>query len=496
MKKIISTVLLLCLILHLTAACAGDGDANKNGGINPAENDAIGLGVQNETATENLFDPELPESDFGGYEFRILNVDKDSLWWSLAEIDAAEQNGEVVNDAIYMRNRNIEEKYNFIVNEIRMSSSAQDAALRNSVNSGTDDYDLVLPLTTGVPGHAQNNYLVDLYKVPYLNFDKLWWNNAITKNFSISNKLFFTASDFILTDDESAAILMYNKKIAENLGIDSAESLYKLTDEGKWTFDKFTQLCKDASADLNGNGKPDADDRFGIITVGWLSLALLGGFGETLVAKEANDLPYLSCKSERFLNSYIKMTEFMMQRNVVIREHTDLTGSTDELYANDLALFCGEVLSCVRIFKDMGSDFGVLPMPKLDEYQDKYHTYTLISTCVAVPVTYTNLDRTGIILEALTAESRRLVVPAYYEIALGAKYLRDEGSLRMLDIILENKIYDIGNSDVMFKWGGLSNAVMNQSAKGEANLASVIEKQEEKTLADIQKTIQAYDEIG
>ena len=499
MKKNIYVVLPICLtaaiflFLVFAASCAGDTAGNAlepAGGTNPADKPPV------EIEAGDPFDPGLPEADYGGYEFRILNIDEDTLWWAIAEVDVFEQSGEVVNDAIYARNRNVEDRYNFTLREIRMGEAALNAAIKNSVNSGADEYDLVLPLTTGAPTHAQNRHLVDLYKVPNLNFEKPWWSSSISKNFSVNNRLFFTYSNLILSPDEDAGVMMYNKNISESLGIDSADSLYKLVVEGKWTFDKFAQLCKSASSDLNGNGKIDPlEDRFGIITVDWLYQALLGGFGETLVSKDSDDRPYLSCKSERFLSCYIKMTEFMLQRDVVLREYLDFNGPTDMIFINDKALFCCEVLGCVRLFRDMGSDFGVLPFPKFDELQERYYTYTLISTCIGIPVTNTNLDRTGVILESLGAESRRLVIPAYYDVALGLKYLRDEGSIRMLDIILEGKIYDICNSQVMYNWGGFSTAVLNLSKKGDTNFAAVLEKYEDKTNADIQKTIDAYDSI-
>ena len=41
-------------------------------------------------------------------------------------------------------------------------------------------------------------------------------------------------------------------------------------------------------------------------------------------------------------------------------------------------------------------------------------------------------------LEALTAESFRSVLPAYYDIALSQKFLNDKDSVEMLDIVFEN----------------------------------------------------------
>jgi hypothetical protein len=311
----------------------------------------------------------------------------------------------------------------------------------------------------------------------------------------MNNRLFSTISDFILTPQENLAILMYNKVLAQNLGISGAEHLYQLVDDGKWTFDEFNRLAQVGWADLNGNGVVDGDeDQFGIILCSWYYTAKLGGFGEVLVRKNADDLPYIASNTERFLSAYHTMTEFMLDRNVVAREFTDTSANTEYVFIENRALFCGQVLSCVRLYRDMDSDFGLLPKPKLDESQENYYTYSLWSTCIAVPLTNSDIDKTGHILEALSAESRRLVIPAYYDISLGAKYLRDEASIRMLDIILENRIYDI--SDSMYNWAGFAGAVNSAASRGDMNIASTIERLQDRVEAAIQKTVDAFEEIN
>ena len=51
-----------------------------------------------------------------------------------------------------------------------------------------------------------------------------------------------------------------------------------------------------------------------------------------------------------------------------------------------------------------------------------------------MPTNASDPERTEIILEALSAESRYTVQPAYYDISLKGKYIRDEECADMLDI--------------------------------------------------------------
>ena len=53
----------------------------------------------------------------------------------------------------------------------------------------------------------------------------------------------------------------------------------------------------------------------------------------------------------------------------------------------------------------------------------------------AIPKQAADTSRTGMIIEALSAEGYKQLIPVYYEVALKAKYLRDEDSTKMLDLI-------------------------------------------------------------
>jgi len=496
MKKIISVIILI-FVVFVFAACAGDNDSG--GANNPGQNDGAGNAVPSagdnpEIPTEESFDPELPEADYSGYIFRILNINEADMWWAITDADTAEITGEPVNDAVYMRNRIIEDRYNFEINEIRMGRTSLASALRNSVNAGSDDYDVALPYTQDLPGIINNNLLINLNNVQHLDFNKPWWNPDVSHYFSIDNKLLFAMSDLLLTDNDDVVMTMYNKKMAEDLGLYGAETLYRMVEEGKWTMDVFTELVRESSADLTGSGTVDyREDRFGLTCVSWLYTVMIAGFDEFFVTKDENDIPFLSCNTERFLRAYQTMTEFMTRSGWVAIDGTHNIGSTEEVFANDRALMCIQVLSCVRLYREMASDFGILPLPKLDESQESYNSVMVGSTCITIPKTAPEPARTGLILEALSAESRRLVIPAYYEVALGAKYLRDEGSVKMLDIILDTRVYDI--LDTIYGWGGFSGVVATAARRGDPNFTSLFEANQDRVIAAIERTLEAYAEV-
>lgn len=92
----------------------------------------------------------------------------------------------------------------------------------------------------------------------------------------------------------------------------------------------------------------------------------------------------------------------------------------------------------------MEMDFGLIPLPKVDDQQEKYATFIhgYYGSAVQIPVTNTNLEMTGKILEDMAYQSHLYVRPAYYESTLRGKYVRDEESLDMLDYIFEHQVFD------------------------------------------------------
>jgi hypothetical protein len=142
----------------------------------------------------------------------------------------------------------------------------------------------------------------------------------------------------------------------------------------------------------------------------------------------------------------------------------------------------------------MDSDFGILPLPKYDERQENYRSLVNPYTGVmlGIPKSVNDLDRTGMILEAISAESRYTLQPAYYDMNLKIKNTRDTDSEAMLDIIYDTRytLYDIAE---IYNFGDFVGTIRRvPTHDGNANYASQFEKFEAKMQKDIDKTIENY----
>ena len=166
-----------------------------------------------------------------------------------------------------------------------------------------------------------------------------------------------------------------------------------------------------------------------------------------------------------------------------------------KMFENGQGLFFLLRLDDIEFMRASETDFGVLPIPKYSEDQDTYYSTVSQHTCglMSIPVTISDPSRDGIILEALAAESKNLVQPAYYEVNLQGKYTRDNESGEMLEIILANRVYDLG---CIYSFGDFANQYQNMTLTKNPDIASLTAKYESKVTAAIDKIVEQYREIA
>ena len=137
----------------------------------------------------------------------------------------------------------------------------------------------------------------------------------------------------------------------------------------------------------------------------------------------------LFCHTDSFLDSNATYQATGVNTEPAMHEH----------FKEGKYLFMRLVLEGIEALRDMEVDFGILPYPKYDEDQSRYYTTILRRyTVSAVPITASSADNSAQILEALSSEGSRTIIPKYYEIALKGKYVRDESSTQVLDLVKDS----------------------------------------------------------
>ncbi len=484
MKKTIS-FLLLCAMLCAAAGCASDSGSDTPDTTGNA--DATADTTPAETETEKIL-PDLPERDFEGYTFRGMTKGTASSHWSSRDFYAEEITGEAINDAVYNRNATVGEKYNFKMEELGAESGDPVSDARKAVQAGENAFDVILAGNSINP-MITDGMLLDLNAMPYMDMTRPWYDQNANESLSIGHKLFVSCGELNIMDNDATWSILFNKAMAEDLGFDS---FYDMVKAGTWTQDVLLSAMEAASIDLNGDGQRDAADQWGNVGEGFDVMGYMIGAGARCFTKDADDMPVFDALSERYVDAYAKASAINDNTDICLTI-TKAGGNWDVLdnvFTEGRCLFSYVGLNRVTLFRDMEADFGILPTPKFDEAQEEYHNVvsTWGANFFAVPKTTEDMERTGIILEALSAESLYTLTPAYYDVTLKTKAARDEESSAMLDIIFASRVFELGN---FYGWGGIFDLPGSQSAAGKTDIVSAVEGKMKTVNAAMEKTINA-----
>lgn len=140
------------------------------------EADTAAVSETQKSKTEEKFIDTLPAYDYNGYIFRIVDKSpKYNPYWYTRDVYAEIQNGDPVNDAVYIRNKTLEEKFNIKIKEENSGSSPEEL-LSKSVLARDDLYDLITTDFRGYGSLIQNDMLIDLNTVGEIDLSNSWWD--------------------------------------------------------------------------------------------------------------------------------------------------------------------------------------------------------------------------------------------------------------------------------------------------------------------------------
>jgi len=429
MKK--STIMLLCLAVLLPAISAC-GDKTKPSAVN--SDTAAGETPQTEE-TDALLTDSLPDKDFGGRTIQVLTAAEQ--WAAFYE---AEQTGNTVDDAVYLRNRTVEERFNvdivhYMMNGYAAGMSDVKATLSDSVMSGDTDFDLVTGGATYATNLTTEKLLKDLYTLDYLDLSAPWWLSHVNQEAELGNTLLLGGGYYGTSCIANAIGLFFNKAFIDKYGL---EEPYQKVLDGVWTWDQMTTMAKSVLTDTNGDGVYYyADDELGMFATGGTFALSLAGLGANFSEKNEDGSVTILMPDERTVAVNERIVSFMAGEYVFDWDKEGFDMNPYDAFVSDHSLFIVSYLSNASRYRDMKSGYGIVPLPKYDETQEEYVTF-VVPDLAGVPYIVADVEASAIILEALQYESWKTVRPAYYDITLKDKYSSDSVSGQMLDILMEN----------------------------------------------------------
>ena len=227
-------------------------------------NDSVGNDTEPHTETETPSVLEkIPQADYDDYTFHYLT----ESWTGtvadrfLRELQAEEVTGEPINDAVYAR-------YQFLADRLHIRISAQDAdnvsqSVLGSVRSGEDLYQLVGAYKFNTTSLLSQHAIRD-WNALDIDFDADWWSREAVNKLSICGKQYFMSGSILMSEIDDTLAMAFNKDIQNEYKLDD---VYTLVESGKWTVDAMKTMVEQVSNDLNGDGKYDENDMYGLALV-------------------------------------------------------------------------------------------------------------------------------------------------------------------------------------------------------------------------------------
>lgn len=493
MKKCISLSLALILAALSLLSCSDNGgEETKSASSETVQQSASNTESESETEAEKTVTDTVREKyssySYDGYEYKVLapgpnaHFAYDEVGADVNEVWVEESDGTPLNDAIFARNLATEDLLGIKVTPIFADN---DENIRNQVKTevtaGTTDYDTVLNRMDYIGPQAESGLYLNL--MDHLDTSNPWWDKNIVETFTMFNsKLYWITGDINVFDDFAVEVLFTNKSILEQNGF---ELPYKDVLEGKWTIDRMYQIAKACEKDLDGDGKMTVGkDVIGHIEGNDHIKHWIYAMGEKSCDIDKDGNLEVNILTESHISAIDTLFSYMVEKQMTY------TGAWQDFLKGGI-VFCGAMLGPINSLREMEDDFGVIPMAKKDEAQERYGNYVSNgwTTAYAIPMTNKDPDRTGIILEVLCGFSTDTVRSALYDVLFAAKLVRDTESVEMLDIIFDTKSYDWA---VDFSWGGsfanlyngIYNTKNNTYVSGATKSQKIINKMLDKVITD------------
>lgn len=473
------------MMLSVAVACATPDDGKDGGDTTPADKTTTVApdGGSSDTTVATGEDTPAPADtttslyDEDGYRNDTLSPDLDFnqskvhiLGWNTSKPDfyVEMDTGDTVVDTIYFRNIAVEERLNvkLSTNFIPGDNDNKDAfcehAMAAILAGGKCEYDMIGCYSSSGGTLATRNALTDMMELNHLDFEMPWWSSSLIEMSKIKDKLFFASSDASNSLIYNLYFLIYNTRMAKDLGLGDPRLLVK---EGTWTLDKLIEMTRGVYVDAGASG-PSVEDTFGFLSYAQVHMdCFIAASGISMSAPNAEGVIQLTedFKGEKTHALITKLNEWLWDSG-------DCWYNTGgyKVITGDRSLFSAVAGSTIMGLREENLSYSVLPYPKVYEDQDNYYTNLGFAyTNFCIPLNAVDADMSAAVLEAMSSEAHRTSAPALFETCMKSRWASDSLDGEMYDIIKGSLYVDTTRVfRTSFNWSGSAVALFRNSLTG------------------------------
>ncbi len=484
MYKLTRMIALFLLAATIATFAACSSDTTDAGGTTTSASESTTISTDPTSPSDMR--PDVDGLDLGGADFGMLYYSNllTYSWTGIpTDMNPTEETGDILNDAVYNRNRSVEERVNIVINEYpQKGHQAVMEALQQDVMSGDGVYDIAFQSIAEIAPLTSGGLIRDI-SATGAQVEAPWFDQKSVEELAVNGKLYFATTDISYLDKLATIVTFFNKSIAENYSMDD---FYQKVSDGEWTYDYMLECAEQISADINGDGAMTKEDNYGILCQNDGQYYLLHSAGVKVGANNGGEMVF-SMAEEKSINVLSDIFA-LMNSDLYFNCHThgvDIAGAI-KMFVENRGLFLIRPIQSVFSMREMEADFGIIPVPKYYEDDDEYHTPTNVypGIIMCVPTNAKNTNYIGQLIDLLAYESSQTVMPVFYDMVLDSKLSRDDITSQMLDIVFDSRVYDLG-----FIWdiGGFRSFLGTASFNSTESVASTIAGMEERAALEVQE---------
>lgn len=347
--------------------------------------------------------------------------------------------------AVQERNRILLEKYGADLSVSEMSGQDLYDEVKKAYNANLEFCDMLSVSTEDSIKLYKMGLLYDMNSLPNFDLNSDFFDERNAKTLATNSTLYMLPDPTNLYYEDTY-VLFYNRNLTKNGGFENIEDFVM---KGEWTWDKFNEIARASSTAYDKSSANVNGDIFGFSAYrneSIFPIVMFASTGKELVGNTYKNPVELSLEVEDVENTCIELNKTFNVKGKLPHE----SNKAEEIFRNGRTVFFCNTLNYIYALRDgtqKGSEYGFLPMPKLNVEQDGYTS--LVETdarVISVPKTVEYADDgtkeyISAMITATCAVGGTTTKKAFVESFI-AGYLNDNSETVILETICDSAKFD------------------------------------------------------
>lgn len=436
MKRFLTLLLACLMLLPALAACGTGTTPAQPTGTTPSDDGTQAPG--GEQTTEDLWAPaqDLTKLNFNNEKVRLLQCE-----YKKAEFQPEGGTGDIVEQAVYSRNSQVEADLDIIFDYKTVASNMSSAnVLEKAIESdrmANDDssrYHIVAQPSYYVMSIMMKGHYLNLGSVKnsYIDLNRNYWLDSYVEASIVNDSYYFVTGEVAYSILDEMEVVFANKALVNNYFSDM--DLYQMVYDKEWTYAKMLELIAEA-------GDGESTGTYGLtMDINSLSIdGMLCAMKLTMIDKNENGMPTVNINTQRNIDIVEKLRA-LYRGNESVKNSNAL-----KTFSDGNAIFFMNMASNAASLYQNEIEYTLIPMPMYDSEQDDYvvaahDEYSILSICVGV----SNPEKYTAVLEDLAYRSHKTTYEAKYTKLYTARYAQIPENAEMFAFLYEHLNFSMG----------------------------------------------------